>query len=45
MEEFGLLRSEAEAGKVDQREVLDEWYKFDENAIPPVYLLQVGYHK
>ena len=40
--EFELLQGETEAGKIDQREVLDEWYKLDENAIPPVYLLQVG---
>ena len=40
-----MLHSEAEALKISDREKLDEWYKLDENAMPPVYLLQVCYHK
>ena len=41
VEEFQILKSEAAKLKLEKRELLEEWYKLEENAIPPLYVLQV----
>ena len=40
-EEFELLFDEAIKSDVVNRELLKEWYRKDDNAVPPIYALQV----
>ncbi|KAL4239740.1 NACHT domain- and WD repeat-containing protein 1 [Mactra antiquata] len=40
VERFELLHSIAQQLKLENRELLHEWYKLDENMVPPMYILQ-----
>jgi hypothetical protein len=40
-EEYELLVSIAERENVDDRAVIMEWYRRDDNAVPAEYILQV----
>jgi hypothetical protein len=41
--EFEVLLNEAQALKLTDVVLVESWYKRDENAVPPMYVLQVGY--
>jgi hypothetical protein len=38
---FERLRYEAAKLNLENRQLLEEWYKLDENAVPNMYMLQV----
>jgi len=40
---FTILHDAAEKLGLENRELLDEWFKLDENAVPNIYLLQVRF--
>ena len=40
--EFELLRGIADDLKLEGRVTMDTWYRRDDNADPPVYILQVS---
>ena len=41
MDEFKLMRAEANEMSLEHKHLLDDWFILDENAVPPVYVLQV----
>ena len=43
VEEFDMLVEEAKSSQPADEELLNTWYKCDNNAVPPVYVLQVNY--
>lgn len=41
VKKFQIIHSTAEKLRLPNRELLDEWYKLDENSVPSMYILQV----
>ena len=41
--EFKILIAEAKSLNLADIPVVEKWYQKDDNALPPVYILQVGY--
>ena len=41
--EFEILVAEAKSLNLADVPVVEKWYQKDDNALPPVYVLQVGY--
>ena len=41
--EFEILVAEAKSLNLADIPVVEKWYQKDDNALPPVYVLQVGY--